>query len=225
VWINATTRTAIRVQGDVAGTNDVNFLPPGQPAVGVALRMDQAGGPAARKVIGWTTETGQELVSIGYDPYDPATKSFQIAGAKTVKLVGAQTLDLGGGDPATKSFQITGAETVKLVGVKTFDLGGAALTNAAKATPPTGSPILRGTQTVPPTQSTSPGTTQPQTVIATVTFPTPISEDYIAMVAPGWVTGFGIAKRENGFTVTFDTAPPPTPPGQSGQDKFDWIIY
>lgn len=194
VWINATTQTAIRVQGDVAGTNDVNFLPPGQPAVGVALRMDQKGGSAARKVIGWTTETGQELVTIGYDP-------------------------------ATESFQIAGADTVKLVGAKTLDLGGAALTNAAKATPPTGSPILRGTQTVPPTQSTSPGTTQPQTVTAIVTFPTPISEDYIAMVTPGWVTGFGVTKRNNGFTVTFDTAPPPTPLGQPDQDEFDWIIY
>jgi hypothetical protein len=236
VWINATTQTAIRVQGDVAGTNDVNFLPPGQPAAGVALRMDQAGGPAARKVIGWTTETGQELVSIGYDP---ATKSFQIAGAETVKLVGAKTgaKTIGwttgtgqelvniGYDPATKSFQIAGAETVKLVGAKTFDLGGAALANPAKTAPPTGSPILRGTKTVPPTQSASHGATPPQTVTATVTFPTPISEDYIAMVTPGWVTGFGVTKQKNGFTVTFDTAPPPTPPGQSGQDKFDWIIY
>jgi hypothetical protein len=194
VWINATTRTAIRVEGEVAGTNDVNFLPPGQPAVGVALRMDQAGDSAARKVIGWTSEIGSELMTIGYDP-------------------------------ATKSFQIVGAETVKLMGAKTFDLGGAALANAAKTTPPTGSLILRGTETVPPAQSAARGATQPQPVAATVTFPTPISEDYIAMVAPGWITGFGIAKRKDGFTVTFETAPPPAPPGQSGQEKFDWIIY
>jgi hypothetical protein len=44
-------------------------------------------------------------------------------------------------------------------------------------------------------------------------------------VAPGWMTGFGVAKREDGFTVTFDTAPPAAPPGQSAQETFDWIVY
>ncbi|MEA2129889.1 MAG: hypothetical protein QOJ85_2780, partial [Solirubrobacteraceae bacterium] len=192
IWIDATTRTAIRVQGDVAGSNDVNFLPPGQPAVGVALRMDQEGGPAARKVIGWTTESGNKLVTIGYDP-------------------------------ATRSFQIAGAETVELVGAKKFDLGGAALVNPGSRTPSTESPTLRGTETVTAAQSASHGATQPQTVTATITFLSPIAEDYIAMVAPGWVTGFGVAKRKEGFTVTFDAAPPSVPSGQPGQ--FDWIIY
>jgi hypothetical protein len=45
------------------------------------------------------------------------------------------------------------------------------------------------------------------------------------MVTPGWVTGFGVDKRKDGFTVTFDTAPPSAMSDQSGQETFDWIIY
>ena len=198
VWIHATTRTAIRVQGEVAPPHGVN-LPPGQPVAGVALHMDQTGGPAARKVIGWTndpqpeTQTTFDLTTIGYDP-------------------------------ASGSFQIVGAETVKIVGAKTFDLGGAKISNAA---PSAGLPTLRGTVSVPPAQPAAQGSTQPRAVAATarVTFASLISGDYIAMVAPGWMTGFGVTKREDGFTVTFDTAPPAAPPGQSGQETFDWIVY
>jgi hypothetical protein len=198
VWIHGTTRTAIKVEGEVE--SPLGVLAPGQPAAGVALYMDQRGGPAARKVIGWTDDPGQKLVTIGYDPDpDPASKS-------------------------SKSFLIAGAETVKIVGAKTFDLGGAKISGAA---PSAGLPTLRGTVSVPAAQPASQGSTQPRVVAATasVTFPSPVSGDYIAMVAPGWMTGFGVAKREDGFTVTFDTAPPAAPPGQSGQETFDWIVY
>jgi hypothetical protein len=198
VWIHGTTRTAIKVEGEVE--SPLGVLAPGQPAAGVALHMDQTGGPSARKVIGWTDDPSQRLVTIGYDPDpDPASKS-------------------------SKSFLIAGAETVKIVGAKTFDLGGAKIANAA---PSAGLPTLRGTVSVPAVQPASQGSTQPRVVAATarVTFPSPVSGDYLAMVAPGWMTGFGVAKREDGFTVTFDTAPPAAPPGQSAQETFDWIVY
>jgi hypothetical protein len=198
VLIQATTRTAIRVQGEVEPPHGVN-LPPGQPVAGVALHMDQTGGSAARKVIGWTN-----------DP-PPGTKT----------PVGLTTI---GYDPASGSFQIVGAETVKIVGAKTFDLGGAKISGVA---PSAGLPTLQGTVSVPPAQPAAQGSTHPRVVAATarVTFPSPVSGDYIAMVAPGWMTGFGVAKRQDGFTVTFDTAPPAAPPGQSAQETFDWIVY
>jgi hypothetical protein len=184
VWIQATTNTAINVDGEIE--------PPH-----LALRMEQVGGPNARKLIGWTT--------------DPPPKI----------PVGLVTI---GFDPASSSFQIVGAPTVAIVGAKTLDLGGATISNAA---PSAGLPMMRGTASVPAGQSPSQGGTQPRAAAATavVTFPSPMSSNYIVMVAPGWMTGFGVAKRKDGFTVTFDTAPPSAPPGQSPQGNFDWIVY
>ena len=58
VWIHSTTRTAIKIDGEIE--SPLGVLAPGQPAAGVALYMDQTGGPAqgpdqSRSFMTWFT--------------------------------------------------------------------------------------------------------------------------------------------------------------------------
>jgi hypothetical protein len=110
-------------------------------------------------------------------------------------------------------FRIAGAQTVALKGTTTLDLGGAKIVNAAPG-------VLHGTNAMPASvQGGSPPVT------ARVDFSSPVTNDYVAIVSPAWVTGFGVTKDEAGFTIEFEKSPPAETPHSTASRTFDWMVH
>lgn len=196
VSITATTQRAISVSGDVA-VPDSHLPLSGKRFHFKGLEPDQ---PDAGVAL-FLDQTGADEVRALH-----ARKAIAWTAANGYDLM---TIFYDG---TNDIFRIAGAQTIALKGTATLDLGGAKIVNAAPG-------VLHGTSAAPANDQEG-----SRSVTARVNFPSPMTDDYVAIVSPTWVTAFGVTKDEAGFTVEFEKAPPAKTTDSSPNWTFDWMV-
>jgi hypothetical protein len=198
VCISATTRTAIAVAGDVE-----------QTAIEVSGHVTLPEDRAFRGV--GRPDAGVALLLDQTGPDDVRKTRARKVIAWTAADAPGDLMTLGY-DGVGDVFRIAGARTVALKGTTALDLGGARVVNA-------GTSNVHGTTAMPAGSTGASGS-----ITARVNLPSPMTGDYVAMVSPGWVTGFGVTKDQAGFTVEFEKPPPEGRSPSSTPWAFDWMV-